>query len=227
MYPVNLDIRDKLCVVVGGGAVGYRKIKNLLDYGARVRLISPIVCSKLESLVRAGKLGLLSKKYEYGDLAGAFLVYAASDSSEVQQQVAEEAKERGVFLNSATDPGKSDFHLPAIIRRGDFQLAISTGGGSPAFSRYIKHQLEEDFGHEYEYAVGLLGIIRRSILVHSEHSDHNKIVFRSLVSSNMLNLIKIGDLAGLTVSLQEILPTYLDVKKIMVEFESLMFESGC
>lgn len=223
---MNLDVRDKLCVVIGGGKVGYRKITTLLSYDARVRLISPDLCAELELLVKKDKLDYLKKGFEAGDLAGAFLVFSASDSHLVQEQVATESRDRGIFFNSATDPDSCDFHLPAVVRRGLFQITISTGGGSPAFSSFIRKQIEGQFGNEYEYAVCLLAIIRQRVLAVSEKSAQNKIIFRALADSRMLDLIKIGDLIGLASLLKDILPNYLDVVGIMDEFEKEIFKDN-
>jgi len=156
-YPVFLDLRGRRCVVVGGGKVAGRKARNLVRAGALVSVISPETEPGLESLVsRVERRG-----YETGDLAGAVLAFAATDSREVNAAVAREAKERGIPVNVADNPSEGDFALPSTLRRGGLQVAVSTGGASPALARRIRTELEERFGPEWAGVVEQLERARR------------------------------------------------------------------
>ena len=127
-YPIALELEGRTCVVVGGGAVGEHKARALLDAGARVRVIGEGFTEGLERAARRGELELVRKAYSHGDLAGAFLAIAATDDAAVNSAIFEEAEERRVLLNAVDDVEHCHFAVPSIVRRGDFVLAISTGG---------------------------------------------------------------------------------------------------
>jgi len=148
-YPISLDIRDKRCVVVGGGWVALRKVKALVEYGAEVEVISPELCPELGKMMETGIIQALQKRYENGDLNGAFLAVAATDDGEINGRVAEEAKRVGAMVNVVDDPERSDFIVPSYLRRGDVTIAVSTAGRSPALARRIRTRLEKEIGAEY------------------------------------------------------------------------------
>lgn len=142
-YPVVLRIFGRRCVVVGGGQVATRKIGALVRDGAELLVVAPEVSPEIEQLEATGGITVARRPFEPADLDGAFLAIAATDSRIVNQQVADEGQARGVLVNVTDDPGACDFTVPAITRRKDITLAISTGGRSPAFSRYLRDQLGE------------------------------------------------------------------------------------
>jgi precorrin-2 dehydrogenase/sirohydrochlorin ferrochelatase len=144
--------------VVGGGAVARRKARKLLQAGAEVVVISPEVLPELEGM----GVEVRHRPYEYGDLEGADLAFAATDSREVNAAVAREAGERGVRINVADRPSEGDFAVPATLRRGGLQVAVSTGGASPTLARRIRNELEEVFGPEWASVVAELETVRRS-----------------------------------------------------------------
>jgi precorrin-2 dehydrogenase / sirohydrochlorin ferrochelatase len=145
LYPIFLDLSGRRCVVVGGGEVANRKARKLLQARARVVVISPEIKPELESMA----IEVHRRPYEGGDLEGAHLAFAATDSREVNASVAREAKERGVPVNVADKPSEGDFALPSTLRRGRLQVAVSTGGASPALARRIRDELEVVFGPEW------------------------------------------------------------------------------
>jgi precorrin-2 dehydrogenase/sirohydrochlorin ferrochelatase len=157
LYPIFLDLSDRRCVVVGGGDVANRKARKLLQARARVVVISPEVGAELESVV----VEVHRRPYREGDLEGAYLAFAATDSREVNAAVALEAKERGIPVNVADRPSEGDFSLPSTLRRGGLQVAVSTGGASPTLARKIKDELEEVFGPEWAGIVEELSRNRR------------------------------------------------------------------
>jgi siroheme synthase-like protein len=158
LYPIFLDLSDRRCVVVGGGEVANRKARKLLQARARVVVISPEVGAELESVA----VEVHRRPYSVGDLEGAYLAFAATDSREVNAAVAREAKERGIPVNVADRPSEGDFALPSTLRRGGLQVAVSTGGASPTLARKIKDELEEVFGPEWAGIVEELSRNRRS-----------------------------------------------------------------
>jgi precorrin-2 dehydrogenase/sirohydrochlorin ferrochelatase len=158
-----LKIKGKKCVVVGGGEVARRKVRALLEYGASVEVISPEPCRELNKLVEMGKIKLLPRHYQPGDLQGAFLAIAATDDSQINRQVVKEAQDKAVLVNVADDAEDSDFILPSYLRRGALTIAVSTAGISPALARKIRTRLEKDFGDEYAALVNLVGEVRAEL----------------------------------------------------------------
>ncbi len=158
LYPIFLDLSDRRCVVVGGGEVASRKTRKLLQARARVVVISPEIGSELESVA----VEIHRRPYREGDLEGAYLVFAATNSREVNAAVAREARGRGVPVNVADKPSEGDFALPSTLRRGRLQVAVSTGGASPTLARRIREELEDAFGPEWAGIVEELNAARRN-----------------------------------------------------------------
>lgn len=149
-YPVILtNLNQVRCVVVGGGAVAERKVRDLLAAGARPCVISPALTEMLAAWRDSGDLEHIPRCYEDGDLAGAFLAIAATGKREVNAAVAEEGARRGMLVNIADDPASGNFHTVAAVRRGDLLLTVSTGGRSPALSALIRRDLELHYGPAY------------------------------------------------------------------------------
>ncbi|HJV64580.1 MAG TPA: bifunctional precorrin-2 dehydrogenase/sirohydrochlorin ferrochelatase [Geomonas sp.] len=191
-YPVNLDLRDKKVVLVGGGAVAARKAKRLISAGARLTVIAPRLDDRLGGLVAAGALHHLPREYRAGDLQGALLVFAATDTPEVNRAVAAEASERGILVDVTDAPRASSFTTPALLERGDLLITVSTAGASPALSRRIVEQLQTQFGPEYAEAVTLLRALREKILTEKGTSAYNERVFSELAALDLPALIRSG-----------------------------------
>ena len=210
LYPVNLDISNKRCLVVGGGPVAARKVKALLLCGGLVQIISPHASDTISGLAEAGKIEWLKRTYRAGDAKDAFLIFGATDDPKVQKQIAEDADRYHVLLNSAYDPELSDFHVPAKIRRGDFVIAVSTGGGSPALALLLKEQLANEYGEEYGVLVELMAKIRRQVVTQNSVTEENKTLFRAVLELPVLDCIKRQDWAGLRRHLNKVLPAEID-----------------
>lgn len=148
-YPVFLDLNGRRCVVVGGGNVALRKVKALLASGALVEVISPRLCSGLKQLENDKKINVIGRKFQPGDLTGAFIAIAATANLQTNAAVAAEGLEKSVMVNVVDDPARCDFILPSYCRRGGIILAVSTSGMSPALARKIMSRLEKEFGPEY------------------------------------------------------------------------------
>jgi precorrin-2 dehydrogenase/sirohydrochlorin ferrochelatase len=191
-YPVNLDLRDKKVVIVGGGAVALRKARRLVSAGARLTVIAPRLDDRLTKLAAAGSLRHLQRHYLPGDLQDAVLVFAATDLPEVNQSVAAEAKERGILVDVTDSSCESSFTTPAVLERGDLLVTVSTAGASPALSRRIVEQLETVIGPEYAEAVTLLRALREKILTVKGASAYNERVFSELAALDLPALIRNG-----------------------------------
>ena len=217
LYPVNLDIGGKRCLVVGGGPVAARKVKALLLCGGVVQIISPDASDTIARLAEEGDIEWLKRTYRAGDAKDAFLIFGATDDPMVQQQIAEDAARYHVLLNSAYDPELSDFHVPAKIRRRDFVIAVSTGGGSPALALLLKEQLAKEYGEEYGVLVELMAKIRRQVVTRNSVAEENKALFRSVLELPVLDCIKRQDWAGLQRQLTIVLPAEIDVGLLIEE----------
>jgi precorrin-2 dehydrogenase/sirohydrochlorin ferrochelatase len=146
--------------VVGAGAVAEGKIRGLLEAGATVQVVAPQAVLTVQRWAFEGTIGWNARAFEPHDLDGNFLVVTATSSPEVNSQVFQVARERNVLCNSVDDPEHCDFYYPAVVNRGDLQIAISTNGRSPALAQRLRRELEEQFGPEYEAWVKELGDAR-------------------------------------------------------------------
>jgi cobalt-precorrin 5A hydrolase/precorrin-3B C17-methyltransferase len=141
-YPITLtNLHGALVVLVGGGAVGTRKLRGLLAVGAAVRLISPAVTAELRALADSGAITWRAHAYQPGDLEGARLVFAATDQRAVNAQIADDAAALGLLCNVADDPRAGDFHLPAVYREPGLLVAVSTAGANPARAKRLRDQI--------------------------------------------------------------------------------------
>ena len=191
-YPAYLDLRERPCLVIGGGAVAERKTLALLEAGAVVTIISPMLTSKLHELSDSGKITYLQKQYEDQDLSGAFLVIAATDSAEVNTLVASACRKKQVLVNVAVPPEVSSFIVPSVVERGDLLIAISTSGASPALSRKIRQDIEQRYGTEYEVLLEKLSAIRKRVLEEIPDKSRRRQVFQAIVDSDVIDLIRQG-----------------------------------
>ena len=218
LYPANLNIADKLCLVVGGGAVALRKTKSLLAGGATIRVISPEVRAELRSLAQNKKIEWFERGFAEGDLKGVFLVFAATNNPAVQNLIAEEAVKCSVLLNSADHPRASDFHVPAHFRRGKMLVTISTGGSSPALAKKLRQRLEMDLVPEYELVVELLSLIREKVVSLSDDSVANGKLFSRLLQLGIAELILESNWFDLQMMLLRELPESADGVTLLKNF---------
>lgn len=162
-YPIVLDLADRPCLVVGGGPIAEGKVRGLLATGARVTVVSPTLTPALGALAAEGRIAHRPRPYAPGDLAGVALALAASGDRAVSAAVLAEGRERGVWVNSADDPERCDFFLPAVLRRGALTVAVSTGGASPALTRAVRDELERFFPRELAALVDVVAEVRRDL----------------------------------------------------------------
>ncbi len=163
LFPIFLKLEGRRCLVVGAGKVGEPKIESLLAAHAEVVVVAPKATATVEAWATEGIITWHRRSFEPNDLNGAFLVIAATSSQEVNKAVFLEAQRRGILCNSVDDPEHCDFFYPAVVRRGDFQVAISTAGNSPALAQRLRTELEKQFGPEYAEWVSELGRLRQNL----------------------------------------------------------------
>ena len=189
-YPLFLDLQGRSVLVVGGGAVAERKVESLLAAGAAVILVAPVVSSSLSELGSSNTIQLRLRKFAESDLDGMVLVISATDDPAAQDQIAAAARSRGIPINTVDQPKLCDFIVPAVVRKGDIVVAISTSGRSPALAAALRAKLENIITDDAARAARVLGEVRSEI--HSRFPDPNrrKQVFESIVASGILEWIK-------------------------------------
>lgn len=163
LFPIFLKLDGRRCLVVGAGKVGEPKIDSLLAAHAEVVVVAIQATPAAEAWAEAGIVTWHRRAFEHGDLDGTALVIAATSSEEVNETIFAEAQRRGILCNSVDDPQHCDFFYPAVVRRGDFQVAISTAGHSPALAQRLRTELERQFGPEYADWVNELGRVRQKL----------------------------------------------------------------
>ncbi len=189
-YPVNLNIRGRKCLVVGGGAVGTRKVTTLVKCGAKVTVVSPVISSKLTDLSEKGVIQIKQREYSSSDLHGLFLVIGATNDEKLNLRISEDAEQKNLLCNIADVPKACNFILPAIVTRGDLIIAISTSGNSPAFAKKLRENLEKQFGEEYALLLNLMGAIRKKLLAQAHKPEAHKHLFEQLLDAGILDMIR-------------------------------------
>jgi precorrin-2 dehydrogenase / sirohydrochlorin ferrochelatase len=160
LFPMFLKLLARPCLVVGAGTVAEPKIDSLLEAGGRVRVVAPEATPQVRSWAKSKGIEWHQRPFQSSDLEGMFLVIAATSSTELHEQIFEQATKRGVLCNIVDVPLLCDFYYPSVVQRGALQIAISTAGQSPALAQRLRKELEVQFGPEYEEWVAQLGEVR-------------------------------------------------------------------
>jgi precorrin-2 dehydrogenase/sirohydrochlorin ferrochelatase len=189
-YPLFLDIKDRRCVVVGGGDVAERKVGRLLDFGASVVVVGKTLTPGLETMKKEGQINHIEADYNNAFIDDAFLVIGATDRDDVNADISRDGREKGILVNIVDDPDKCDFVLPSLLKQGDLLIAISTGGKSPALAKKLREEMEQLFGTEYQTLLEVMGQLREKLVVEGRSSDENKRIFESVVHSDILKHIQ-------------------------------------
>jgi precorrin-2 dehydrogenase/sirohydrochlorin ferrochelatase len=189
-YPLLINLKDKKCIVVGGGKVAERKVKSLLLSKASVTVISPSLTEGLYNLLKENKIFHINRKYKRGDLQEVYLAIAATSDGDVNRMVHREGKEQGIMVNVADSPDLCDFIVPAVIRRGLLTLTVSTGGKCPALARKIKKDISEIYGEEYGPLTSLIGDFRERLKSEVPWEEDRKKILRKFLEYDILGLLK-------------------------------------
>lgn len=189
-YPVFLLLRERPCLIIGGGEVAERKTLSLLEAGADVTVVSPTLSPKLAELARTQKVRHLPRTFEEHDLAGIFLVVAATDSPEINTSVARVCRKKHVLVNVASPPEESSFIVPSVVERGDLVIAISTSGDSPGLSKRIRRELEERYGREYEVFLSRMEALRKRLKEEIADEKKRREILEAVLDSDVLYLLK-------------------------------------
>ena len=214
-YPIQLDIQNRNCLVVGGGQVGTRKVNTLLNCGAKVTVVSPEISERLHYLAETTPLTLKSRPYRSADLEGVFLVIGATDDETLNQQISSDAERRNILCNIADRPEKCNFILPSIVRRDDLVITVSTSGKSPALAKKLRKTLECQFGPEYGDFIKLMGAIRSKLLSQAHEPEAHKPLFEQLINSDLISMIQNGKREEINKLLFEVLGDGFQFEELM------------
>jgi len=180
VYPIMLNLDGKQAVVIGGGEVAERKVSSLLRAKALVTVVSPSLSEGMQSLVEQENILWCKKRFEPADVAGAFIVVAATNDRKVNLAVYEAAKDK--LINIVDRPDLCTFHVPAVFEQGKLTLAISTGGASPALAKTIKQKLGQVFDDSYGDYLDFLAVTRPIVLEKVSQESGRRALFRKLAS---------------------------------------------
>jgi precorrin-2 dehydrogenase / sirohydrochlorin ferrochelatase len=203
--PIFIDASARHCVVIGGGEIAERKTRSLIEAGAEVTVVSPSLTAGLAAIANGGGIRHLARTYQAGDLEGAFLAFAATGEIATERAAAAEARARGVPINVADVPELCSFIAPAVIQRGGLQIAISTGGASPAFARKIREELEDRFGPEYKLTIDLLAASRQWLKKREGDLNARGRLLTALARSELRECLRRGDLAAAEATIHRVL----------------------
>ena len=210
-YPAMLNLRGRLAIVIGGDRVAAEKAAGLASSGARVRVLSPTFCDELLTLAEQQQVTLQQKMYDYGDLAGAFVVVAALNpytEPQLVQAVWSETQERNQLVNIVDVPEYCSFILPSILRREPLTIAVSTEGASPGLAKRIRHSLEERFPQAYGTYLRLASVARVHLRKHNVPYDRRDEFFGDFYESDILALLIKNDIPCATTRTAELLRAY-------------------
>jgi len=213
-YPVFFDLRKKVCLVIGGGAVAERKVRRLLECDASVCVISESLSEGLQCLQEKGQIRYPAARYSAIWLDDVFMVICATDDKEVNEQVMRDCRSRGIPVNVVDDPERCDFILPSIAEQGDLMIAVSTGGKSPALAKRLRKEMERKYGPEYRELLNIMGKLRSRIVARGRPSEENRAVFEAVIDSDILEELRRGDRERVRVMIWEMTGEDLELKEI-------------
>lgn len=191
-FPVFLSLAERLAVIKGGGPVAARRVAGLLRCGARVRVVAPELTPELAQRARGGEIEHMARPYRTGDLEGAALALAEPGEPESDASFFAEAERRGIFANVEDDLEHCSFIMPALVRRGDLVVAISTSGRAPALAVRLRERIERELGPEYGALLELAGRLRAPLARTAPEFEERRRRWYELVDSEVLVLLREG-----------------------------------
>ena len=193
-YPINLNVENKKCFVVGGGKIALEKILGLIEANAKVEVIAPKICAEVEELFQNGKINLIREKYSSEKISDGAILIAATNNFELNQKILSDGREKN-FLVNIVDSFDGDFTVPSRIRRGDFLLAISTGGKSPGFSRFVRQMLEKDFDENFSEGVKIISKYRAEVKKILPTFEERINFWREVLTPEVWKMLKSGKIS--------------------------------
>ena len=188
--PVNLLVRGRRVVVVGAGRIAARKIEPLLDLGAEIHVIAPVVGAEVRAWADQGRCSVAERAFAAGDLDGAWLAFTATDDPAVNAAVHAAGEAARLWVNSADDPANCSFTMMSVVRRSDLVVAVGTGGRSPALAAHLRRLLNEELGPEYEVLLNLLSEAREAWRASGRSSESAD--WQRAFDSGIVDLVRAG-----------------------------------
>ncbi|MGQ0538937.1 MAG: siroheme synthase CysG [Gemmatimonadaceae bacterium] len=195
-YPVFLDLRQRRAVVIGAGAVAAQKVQGLLEAGAHVTVVSPVISAALESLAASGAIAVERRSYRPGDLARAVIAVAATDNRKVNAAIWREAEIRGTLLNAVDDVDHCHFIAPSVHRQGDIAVAVSSGGKCPALAVRLREKIAPLVTGEHATLADFLGAVRPEVAELSLDAEQRRSLWYAIVDSDVPELVRRKDLVA-------------------------------
>ena len=189
-YPVMLDINNKACLVIGGGVVSSRKVISLLENGACVSVLSPDICQEILELHNLAKILWIKDHYKINYLDKFFLVFAATNNSEINKKIYTDAKNKNILVNIVDVPELCDFIMPAVFKQGDLSIAVSTNGKSPTLAKKICEDFSKTFDVNYSVFLNILGELRKKVFENISNQEKRTYFFKKIVYSDYLTRLK-------------------------------------
>jgi siroheme synthase-like protein len=190
-FPIYLiGLENRHCIVIGGGHEGEYKVKSLLDVSATITVIAPKLTPLLTEWAEAGRFTWLQRRYQPGDLSGAFLVIAERDDPDTNAAIWQEAEAAGILVNVMDDVEHCNFVAGSVVRQGALTLSISTSGAAPALSVRLRQQFEKQFGPEYATFLAWMGALRPPMSQQYPDFQEQRALWYELVDSQILSLIR-------------------------------------
>ncbi len=191
LFPAFLKLAGRRCLVVGAGRIAEGKIEGLLRAGADICVVAPQATPRIRAWARSKKVTLRARRFRAADLKGIFLCVAATSSPALHAEIFKQARRHSVLCNVVDDPEHCDFYYGAVVRRGALQIAISTGGHSPALAQRLKRLLEREFGAEYESWLDEIGEIRKKLFAGKISPARRRLLLHRLASEkSFVNFVR-------------------------------------
>src|SRR5579859_1648975 len=211
-YPLMLDVRCRKALVIGGDAVAAQKARALSACGAKVTVLATDFCPELLTMQDRDEVTLHARAYKSGDLAGAFVVVAATNEPQLIEAIWAESQQRGQLVNIVDVPDRCTFIVPSVLRRGPLTIAVSTGGTNPSLAKRIRQSLENTFPPAYGDYLRLAALVRGFLRRQGISYDQRDAFFGEFYQSEILELLATGDeQAALNVTIELLCPYQLEL----------------
>ena len=194
-YPIYLDLKQRPALVVGGGAIAEGKAEQLLAAGALLTIVSPDLTARLRELLQQNAFVYWPREFSVTDLDNVALVISATDNQAINEAVAREAQARNLLYNIVDQVPLCNFITPALVTRGDLQITVSTGGGSPSVAQLVKRQIGELIGDEYEALLELASWLRNELKARGVSYNVRRALMNEFLSLELVELLREGNRA--------------------------------
>lgn len=185
MVPLNMDLDKKKILIVGGGKVALNKVRYFHKYCVNMLLVSPSIMDEIRMFKENENIDFIEESFKEEHLEGIFMCIITSDQMSVNDKVVELCLDKGILFNDCTDKKRSQLSIPAVVKRGDLSITVSTNGKSPGLSKKIKKELEDQYSYEYEEKIELLGELRNLVLNKEKEANKKREILKRALEYNL------------------------------------------